>query len=50
MFKVWYDDIKRRCKRNSQQRQNEELNAALAEKLFNGAHRRAEAQVEIHFF
>jgi hypothetical protein len=32
------------------QRQNEELSAALAEKLFNGAHRGAEAIGEIQFF
>jgi hypothetical protein len=31
----------------SKQRQKEELNAALAEKLFNGAHRGAGALVEI---
>jgi hypothetical protein len=50
MFKVEYDDTKRRCKMKSKQRQNEELLAALAEKLFNGAHRGAEALVEIQFF
>jgi hypothetical protein len=31
MFKVEYDDIKRRCKRKIKQRQKEKLNAALAE-------------------
>jgi LDH2 family malate/lactate/ureidoglycolate dehydrogenase len=50
MFKVKYDDTKRRCKRKLKQRQNEELSAALAEKLFNGAHRGAEAIGEIQFF
>jgi hypothetical protein len=30
--------------------QKEELSAALAAKLFNVAHRAAEALVEIHFF
>jgi hypothetical protein len=34
----------------SKQRQKEKLSAALAEKLFNGAHRRAKALVEIQFF
>jgi hypothetical protein len=29
------------------QRQNDELSAAIAEKLFNGAHRGAEALVEV---
>jgi hypothetical protein len=33
-----------------EKRKNEELNAALAEKLFNGAHRGAEPLVEIQFF
>jgi hypothetical protein len=32
------------------QRQKEGLSVALAEKLFNGAHRGAEALVEIQFF
>jgi hypothetical protein len=32
------------------QRQNEELSIALAEKLFNRAHRGIEALVEIYFF
>jgi hypothetical protein len=41
---------KMRCKRKSKQRQNEELSAELAEKLFNGAHRRAKALTEIQFF
>jgi hypothetical protein len=41
---------KRRCKRKSKQRENEELSATLAEKLFNEAHHGAEALVEIHFF
>jgi hypothetical protein len=40
---------KRRCKRKSKQRENEELSATLAEKLFNEAHHGAEALVEIHF-
>jgi hypothetical protein len=31
MFKVKYDDTKRRCKRKLKQRQKEELSAALAE-------------------
>jgi hypothetical protein len=50
MFKVYYDDIKKRYKRKSKQRKNEEFSTALAEKLFNGAPRRAEALVEIHYF
>jgi hypothetical protein len=47
MFKVEYDDTKKRWKRKSKQRQNEELNATLVKKLFNRAHRGAEALVEI---
>jgi hypothetical protein len=31
MFKVEYDDTKRRCKRKTKQRQKEKLSAALAE-------------------
>jgi hypothetical protein len=31
-------------------KENEELSVALAEKLFNGAHRGADALVEIQFF
>jgi hypothetical protein len=42
MFKVEYDDTKRRCIRK-----NVELSAALAEKIFNRAYRGAEALVEI---
>jgi hypothetical protein len=49
MFKVEYNDTKRRCQRKSKQRKNEELSTTLAEKLFNGAHRGAEALVEIQF-
>jgi hypothetical protein len=36
--------------RKSKQRQKEELDAALEEKLFNGAHCGVEALVEIQFF
>jgi hypothetical protein len=36
-------------KRKLKQRQKEELNVALAEKLFNGAQRKARALVEIYF-
>jgi hypothetical protein len=36
--------------RKSKQRQKEELDAALEEKLFNGAHNGVEALVEIQFF
>jgi hypothetical protein len=50
MFKVEYDDTKRRCRRKSKQRQNEELGATLEEKHFNGAHHGTEAVVEIQFF
>jgi hypothetical protein len=50
MFKVEYDDTKRRCKRKLKQRKNEELSAALAKKLFSRVHRGAEALVEIQFF
>jgi hypothetical protein len=49
MFKVEYHDTKRRCKRKSKQRQNEELSTALAEKLFNGAHRGTKALGKIQF-
>jgi hypothetical protein len=48
MFNVEYDDTKRRCKRKLEQRENEELNT-LVEKLFNGAHRGAEALVFLLF-
>jgi hypothetical protein len=50
MFKDEYDDTKRRCQRKMKQRHKEKLSAALAEKHFNGAHRRVEALVEIQFF
>jgi hypothetical protein len=50
MFKVEYDDTKRRCQRKSKQRKNEELSAALVEKLFNRAHCGAKSLVEIQFF
>jgi hypothetical protein len=49
MFKVEYDDTNRRCKRKLKQRKNKELSAALAEKVFNGAHCGAKALVEIQF-
>jgi hypothetical protein len=49
IFKVEYYDTKRRCQRKLKQRKNEELNTALAEKLFDGAHRGAKALAEIQF-
>jgi hypothetical protein len=47
MFKVKYDDTKRRCKRKLKQKKNEALTVALAKKLLNRAHRGVEALVEI---
>jgi hypothetical protein len=50
MFKVENDDMKRRCKRKVKQRRKEKTQCSNSGKLFNGAHRRAEALVEIHIF
>jgi hypothetical protein len=36
--------------KETETKKNEELSTALAKKLFNGAHRGAEALVEIQFF
>jgi hypothetical protein len=50
MFKVKYDDMKRRCKRKVKQRRKEKTQCSNSGKLFNGAHREAKALVEIHNF
>jgi hypothetical protein len=50
MFKVEYDDIKKEMQKENETKTERKTQHSTSGKHFNGAHREAEAQVEIHFF
>jgi hypothetical protein len=50
MFKVEYDDTKRRCKKEIETKAKQSTQRSTSGKLFNRAHHGAEALVEIQFF
>jgi hypothetical protein len=50
MFKVEYDDTKRRCKKEIETKAKQSTQRSTSGKLFNTAHHGAEALVEIQFF